>query len=244
MLGAPNGAFTPPVSGPRPVILMASGIGITPFLGHLESLAAQAATRTELPRVMLINVCRDKPNHAFGAHLRALAGRLPTVTLVTLYWAPGQTDRLGHDYDRAGGSAFDLIDDALVAHRPLAYLCGAPSFLAEARVGLIARGIPTFDIFSETFTSDVEIPATLEAQTVSIADSDERFVWTPKAGTLLDAADAAGVALASGCRVGQCESCAMQIVSGEVAHLSPYDGPPDACLTCQAVPLSPIVLRR
>ena len=243
MLGAPNGAFTPPVSGPRPVILMASGIGITPFLGHLESLAAQG-TRTELPRVMLINVCRDKRNHAFGAHLRALASRLPSVTLVTLYWAPGPTDRLGHDYDRAGGSAFDLIDDALVAHRPLAYLCGAPSFLADARAGLIARGMPAFDIFSETFTSDVEIPATLEAQTVSIADSDERFVWTPKAGTLLDAADAAGVALASGCRVGQCESCTMQIVSGEVAHLSPYDGPPDACLTCQAIPLSPVVLRR
>lgn len=46
-----------------------------------------------------------------------------------------------------------------------------------------------------------------------------------------------------GCRVGQCESCAVRILSGRVMHLSgiePED--PATCLACQAVPLDDIVL--
>jgi len=60
----------------------------------------------------------------------------------------------------------------------------------------------------------------------------------------LDAAERAGLSLPSGCRVGQCESCAMHIVSGQVAHLIDFDGSADTCLTCQAVPITPLTLRR
>jgi anaerobic selenocysteine-containing dehydrogenase/ferredoxin-NADP reductase len=242
-LGPPNGVFTPPLESTRPVIMMASGIGITPFLGYLEALAA-STQRAEDPRVLLVNVCRNRSAHPFSKRLTALASQSARVSIVTYYWDPQPDDRVRLDYDRAGNPTAELFDDKLVSRRPLAYLCGAPRFLAESRDLLVARGIPSFDIFSETFTSDVGVPANLLPQMVSIADSDERFVWSARCGTLLDGADAAGISLPSGCRVGQCESCAMQIVSGEVAHLSPYDGPPDRCLTCQAVPLSAVKLKR
>jgi ferredoxin len=77
---------------------------------------------------------------------------------------------------------------------------------------------------------------------VRVAGGRGAFVWRPESGTLLDAAQAAGIDLPSGCRVGQCESCAVRVISGTVAHLSPYDGPADLCLTCQAIPLSPLEL--
>nr|WP_246155024.1 2Fe-2S iron-sulfur cluster-binding protein [Methylobacterium oryzihabitans] len=67
-------------------------------------------------------------------------------------------------------------------------------------------------------------------------------MWTPAAGTLLDAALAAGIGLPSGCRVGQCESCIVRVLSGECAHLVAFEGEADRCLTCQAVPVTDLVL--
>ena len=86
------------------------------------------------------------------------------------------------------------------------------------------------------------VPPALAPQTIHIAGSNQSFVWAPRLGTLLDAADAAGLALPSGCRAGQCESCAMRIVAGDVAHLGPFDGDETQCLTCQAIPLSELTL--
>ncbi|WP_081938632.1 2Fe-2S iron-sulfur cluster binding domain-containing protein [Burkholderia pyrrocinia] len=62
----------------------------------------------------------------------------------------------------------------------------------------------------------------------------------PGSGSILDAANAAGLSLPSGCRVGQCESCVVRVIKGTVLHLLPYDGPAHACLTCQVVQLSNI----
>ena len=89
---------------------------------------------------------------------------------------------------------------------------------------LVERGMPRFDIFAEAFASPPIVPRTLEPQTVHIAGSDQSFVWSPELGTLLDAAQAAGLSLPSGCRVGQCESCVMRIVEGNVAQLGGDDG--------------------
>jgi hypothetical protein len=52
--------------------------------------------------------------------------------------------------------------------------------------------------------------------------------------------------LASQCRVaaawGSAKAAAFRVISGEFAHLAPYDGPPNYCLTCRAVPLGDLVL--
>jgi ferredoxin len=129
-----------------------------------------------------------------------------------------------------------------VSDRPLAYLCGSADFTTSITTRLMQRGIPRFDIFAESFVSPAVVPKTLKPQTVHIAGADRTFVWSPEIGTLLDAAHAAGISLASGCRVGQCESCAMRIVKGEAAHLSGDPGMPGWCLTCQAIPLSELTL--
>ncbi|MFD6874146.1 MULTISPECIES: 2Fe-2S iron-sulfur cluster-binding protein [unclassified Streptomyces] len=48
----------------------------------------------------------------------------------------------------------------------------------------------------------------------------------------------------SGCRVGQCESCARTVLAGAAAHLvTPSDDLPDTdVLTCRSVPTSDLVL--
>ncbi|MCT9014649.1 molybdopterin-dependent oxidoreductase [Cupriavidus gilardii] len=228
-LSAPSGVFTIPVNTTRPLVLVAGGIGITPFVGHFEALALQREAGQATPDVWLVHLAREGEAHPFAAELQVLAARIGTVRLSL---AHGSVAGLG------------MLTDALIARRPLAYLCGSPGFLAAVRQTLLQRGMPDFDIFEETFSAEVEIPRTLAPQTIRVADDAATFEWSPALGTLLDAADCAGARLPSGCRVGQCESCVMTVAEGKVAHLAPWDGPPDRCLTCMAVPLTPVVLRR
>jgi len=59
----------------------------------------------------------------------------------------------------------------------------------------------------------------------------------------LNFGESLGLRMASGCRVGQCESCAVRLLAGKVRDLhgsEPED--PSTCLTCQAVPLEDVVL--
>jgi ferredoxin-NADP reductase len=237
---SPKGIFTPPLHGPRPLIFLAAGIGITPFIGHLEALARQASAE-RIARVLLLYGCRSGGEHAFAGRLRQLAVLLPELELITAYSAPRAQDRCPEDYDYEGRLDLSAINP-LLPLRPLAYLCGSPDFTTAMTARLIERGVPHFDIFAEAFTSPPIVPRTLKAQTVHIADGDRSFTWTPELGTLLDAAQAAGVSLPSGCRVGQCESCLMRVVNGNVAQLGGDNSATDQCLTCQSVPLSELTL--
>jgi anaerobic selenocysteine-containing dehydrogenase/ferredoxin-NADP reductase len=241
LLSEPSGHFTLPSASTRPVILVGSGIGITPFVGYLEALKL---SDTKPPAVVLINICRNSAYHPFATRLAELAAELPCVQIITVYWDALPQDKLGMDYNYAAGPDYLWLTDALIAQRPLAYLCGSTQFLTDAKQGLKERGVFTFDIFDETFSVETRMPKNLTAQIIHIEGEAQAFSWTPDAGTILDAADRAGQSLPSGCRVGQCESCSVQLLSGKVVHLSPYDGPPDRCLTCRAVPLTPLSLKR
>lgn len=216
------------------------GIGITPFMSHLETLALRKSTE-RAARVLVLHGCRNGDEHPFGRRLRELADRLPQLDLVTAYSAPRAGDCSPLDYHYAGRLRLSVLDP-LLASRPLVYVCGSPGFTAAITTQLIETGMPRFDIFTESFASPRAVPPTLSSQIVHIAGNDKSFVWTPELGTILDAAEAAGLSLPSGCRVGQCESCAMRIITGNVAYLGPGSGEADQCLTCQAVPLSELTL--
>ena len=227
-LTKPSGVFTMPTETERPLVLLAGGIGVTPFLGYLRALLQRRQAGHETPRVVLIMSCRQGDNHPFQQELEALAVAIGTVTVACVV-GPAIP-------------SFDFMSLKFKARKPLAYLCGSPGFLQALRAAVRDQGIPDFDIFDETFSAEVEIPKTLAPQRIEVSGTGQSFTWAPQLGTVLDAAEAAGIKLPSGCRVGQCESCVMTVAQGQVAHLVPWDGPAGQCLTCMAVPLSPIVL--
>ena len=66
---APSGRFTPPLVSARPVVLVAGGIGITPFLSYLETLARQPLR----PRVHLAYANSLAETEAFADRLASLA---------------------------------------------------------------------------------------------------------------------------------------------------------------------------
>nr|WP_256443086.1 MULTISPECIES: 2Fe-2S iron-sulfur cluster binding domain-containing protein [unclassified Bradyrhizobium] len=67
--------------------------------------------------------------------------------------------------------------------------------------------------------------------------------WSPDKGSLLAFGESMGISMASGCRVGQCESCAVRVVAGVVEHMN-GGGPddPKMCLACQAIPASNVTI--
>ena len=239
-LSPPSGIFNPPLSRTRPVVLIAAGIGITPFLSYLETLSPRPAAARP-PAIHLLYGCRHGGLNPYRTRLAALAAALPELTVTTAFSAPRPQDRPGEDYRHRGRIDVAALEP-LLARRPLAYLCGSPAFVAETKAALVRLGVHTFDILSEAFVSPAEVPAELSAQPITIAGREGTFVWRPESGSLLDAAQEAGLPLPSGCRVGQCESCALTVVEGEVAHLAAVEIEPGRCLACIAVPLAPVTL--
>src|SRR5690606_16386845 len=153
---------------------------------------------------------------------------LPKLTVHEYYSAPLAQDQGPPVFMDSG-----VVSDALIEARARFYMCGPPPMMDALRAGLIARGVPAFDIFNEVFRSPVVVdPNTSGVFEVCFKKSGGRKeTWTADQGSLLGFAEKLGLSLPSGCRVGECESCAVSIVSGQVRHLhgaEPDD--PDVCL--------------
>lgn len=241
-VGAPKGRFRLPVEPDQPVVLIAGGVGITPFMSYLERLRA---TRPDA-EIHLFCSFRDGAHHLFGPRLRRLAGELPGLLLRTHFTRPGRDDRIGVDFDARGRVTADTIPRALVERRARFYLCGPDAMLTGLRDGLVAGGVPAFDVFTERFTSPTPTwtPDPNARHDVAFARSDRVIEWQASAGSLLSLAEKHSVAVPSGCRTGECESCAVRILSGAVRYLVPDADPDDdaRCITCQAVPVTDLVL--
>lgn len=234
---APSGGFALSTELQLPIVLMAAGIGITPFLSYLETVAERGAAA---PEIVLHHGNRDGSSRAFGARIAALRRRIPQLRVVEHYSRPAGDLPDGVVLGRMSA---DDVEPALIAARARFYLCGPEEMLDDLVAGLVGRGVPRFDIFSERFraaTREVDVP---DFATVRFSRSGRELRWSGSE-TLLALAEREGIRIPSGCRVGQCESCAVGVLDGEVAHLvEPTDDlPADRCLTCQAVPASDITL--
>jgi len=136
----PAGEFFLPEKPERPIVLVSGGIGLTPLVSMLETVA------------------RTKPDHSIqhihgtlngATHARALTAATPHTT--TFYAEPRPEDQIGRDHDHAG-----LISvDWLRKHTPLAeadyFLCGPRPFLRDFVTGLSAAGVPPGRIHYEFF---------------------------------------------------------------------------------------------
>ncbi|MFG2874354.1 molybdopterin-dependent oxidoreductase [Streptomyces sp. NPDC048337] len=242
-VAAPAGTFRIPTRTDTPVVLLAAGIGITPFLSYLEALASTGGT---VPEVVLHYGVRHGAEHPFRARLATLEDRIPVLRTVTHYSAPTPLDVPGRDFDRPGRITAADIAAGLITRRARFYLCGPTPMLDTLPEALRARGVPPFEIFTERFRptpSALEIPENARHK-VHFARSGRELTWTKPSGTLLELAEQAGLHLPNGCRVGQCESCACAVLKGTVSHLvaTSDDLPEATALTCQSVPTSDLTL--
>ncbi|NEC89951.1 MOSC domain-containing protein [Streptomyces sp. SID12501] len=236
LLSGPYGQELTTPDPHRPLLLAVAGIGITPVLPVLRSLL----DTTPLRPVTVLNVVRTGAEVPLWDEVVELLAKLPDGTSRLYVTSPGE--RLPDDARAGRPTAADLR--ALSAEGTVeAYLCGPEGFVDSVRTALMAAGVPADSITDEHFYSprparlDERPPPAAGPFTVRYTVSGVSTTWTPDNGTLLDAAESAGLRLPSACRAGACGTC-RQRVTGPVAHLSEPTVPPGTgqALLCCAVP--------
>jgi anaerobic selenocysteine-containing dehydrogenase/ferredoxin-NADP reductase len=237
----PAGRFLLPLMNEFPIVMLAGGIGITPFISYLETLELQSVR----PELYLYYAVSSGAHHAFAARIRDLARAMPELNVVTFYSRPAAGDRAGVDYDYAGRLSLDVLGRRLLQRRARFYMCGPGGMMDALSARLRVAGVPQFEIFRERFLSPRPLPGDQASPSHSVIfrRSNLRLEWTAQDGTILDLAGRNGVSVPTGCRVGQCESCALRIVEGQVAHNVPLDEINESlCLSCCAIPVSDVVI--
>jgi ferredoxin-NADP reductase/MOSC domain-containing protein YiiM len=241
---APRGDFYL-TDGSDPVVLISAGIGITPVLAMLHSLAAVRSGR----HIWWLHTTRDRETQAFAAEVATLTESLPHVRTLVCY-----TQTQGR-LNRSAIAALNLPPEAA------AYLCGPTQFMTDMRDALTAAGLDATRIHSELFGALPSInpgivggaarkrphppagtPGT--GPSITFARSGLTVSWSSDYGNLLDLAEACDVPTRFSCRSGVCHVCETGVVAGTATYLqSPLEKPDDATvLICSAAPETDLVL--
>jgi ferredoxin-NADP reductase len=217
---APAGAFRYPARDDRPIVLLAAGIGVTPLMSMLRHAVLTEPTRP----VTLLYGARSHEELAFHDELTAIARRHPQIRV---FFAVSQSSRAPDVYP-------GRLDESLVrttipdlAHA-ISLICGPQSMIDDMRVLLARNGVPQSQIRFEVFQAAVAAAAGVKAQRSENSSDEEtglhrmecnrtgRRIPIPSGTTLLEAAEAAGVDVASLCRSGVCGTCRVRVSSGDV----------------------------
>ncbi|MEU5795102.1 globin domain-containing protein [Streptomyces sp. NPDC047813] len=130
----------------RPLLLASAGIGVTPMVAMLASLAADGY---DAP-VTVLHGDRSPADHALRVDHRAYADKLADSAVAFFY-----------ERDAGPGDRTGLVDlsGTGIAPGTRAYLCGPLPFMRAVRGQLIERGVDPADIHYEVFGPDLWLAA-------------------------------------------------------------------------------------
>jgi ferredoxin-NADP reductase/MOSC domain-containing protein YiiM len=248
-VSAPRGGFILG-SGDTPVVLLSAGIGATPVLAMLHSLASASSRR----EVWWIYGARNRAEHPFAKEARGLLQTLPNGRSHIVYSKPDSGDKLGVDYDSVGHLDARLLGRLGVARDADFYLCGPPSFLRDLTAGLKIWGGDSARIHQEVFGPEAPItPGIAQAShppvhaplgkpgtgpQISFTRSGLTVPWDSRFSSLLEFAEACDLPVKWSCRTGVCHTCECGLIGGSVQYQPDPLEPPAAgnVLICCSTP--------
>ena len=267
---APRGQFCLDPERPRPVVMIAGGVGVTPFVSMLESIAATKSGQ----QVTLINSVRRQREHAMRERLSTLAADNENINVVNVYTDPDEDDQLDKSCDLTGRINLDQLRSILPSNNFDFYLCGPPEMM-EMLIGILAEwGVPDRNVFSEAFgapsaqtivadkvaskktaSDKVKKPAgkngsipqskaNVTQPKITFSKSKKSANWYDAASDILSVASENGVHIESGCSVGNCGTCQTALRSGNVRYAKEpaFLCEERTCLPCVAIPVADVVV--
>lgn len=255
-ISAPRGDFILR-PGQRPVILLSAGIGVTPVLSMLHSLASSCG---DTPReVWWIHAARSAEEHAFAQEARQLLAMIPGSHSAVAYSKPHPTDQPGSDFDVRGRWDLARLEKLGLPIGAHVYMCGPSAFLKEMNFNLISLGMSQDAIHQEVFgpadsiepgvtKSEVKLPHPPvppgTGPIVSFTRSGLAVPWDRRFKSILELAEACDVSVRWSCRTGVCHMCECGILDGRLRYApEPLDRPAQGnALICCSTPESPIEL--
>jgi len=227
-VSAPRGLFTLH-PGQNPVVLLSAGVGATPVMSMLHTLASERSQR----EVWWIYGARNGVDHPFAEESRSLLKQLPHGRACIVYSRPVATDQVGADFDARGHIDTALLGRIGVSRNSDFYLCGPSSFLQNIRDGLRNWGVLAGNVHTEIFGSlEAITPGMAQVDhaphlpqgppgsgpPVSFARSGITAAWNPKFASLLELAEACDVPVRWSCRTGVCHTCMTGLIGGSIIY--------------------------
>ena len=142
-LAAPAGDFFMHVEPTTPVTLISAGVGQTPMLAMLDTLAHSG----HQAQVNWFHAAENGNVHAFADEVTAHGSKLPKFSAHTWYRIPQEGDR----FDSEGMMDLTALEGQFTAPQTEFYLCGPVGFMQFAAKQLVTLGVSQDHIHYECF---------------------------------------------------------------------------------------------
>lgn len=143
----PAGDFHLDVDTKDPIVLVSGGVGLTPMVSMLETVAE---ARPDLP-TWYVHGALNGAVHAMGPHVRKLAERSPNIDVTVFYTDPEGAEGGPDRHDEEGLISADWLNRNTPSDRATYFLCGPKPFLRALALGLREAGVPAGRIRYEFF---------------------------------------------------------------------------------------------
>jgi ferredoxin-NADP reductase/MOSC domain-containing protein YiiM len=235
----------------HPVVLLGAGVGITPLLAMLYTIANSSPMR----EVWWVYSSQNETNYPFLKEVEVMGSQLSHFHGVKVYSRPVEGEQMGIQYDIQGHLDLTVLNNLNFPTGAYYYLCGPAGYLSDTTAALRSLGIPDLQIRSELFrNTSAENPAAVKPHLpadntgtgplVSFTKSNISFCWNSRFNNILEAAEACDVPVLWSCRVGVCHRCESSLLDGDIEYTSPPLDPPATgrLLLCCSVPVTNIEL--
>ncbi len=238
---SPNGLFTTEKEKyeSKPLVLVAGGIGITPFLSMIKT-ATEVASTTPM---YLFYGARTKKDLAFHDELLTYNKRFNNFNYI-----PVLSENSEGWNGQTGFITTDLIKKSITHLAEAKYFfCGPPILTDSVTEKLLENNVSLDSIHSEKFAS----PASFDKSKISAVKATIKYNGTnldyDGKESILEFFEEKNQPINFACRVGVCGSCKCKLISGEVdvfsdSGLTPQEVKEGYIQTCVARPLSDIEL--
>lgn len=144
---APAGDFVLDGESAEPVVFLSGGVGITPMISMLNTIASQQPNR----KVTFIHAAINGTTHAMHEHVKELSNQSDNIEYHLCYEKPTEIDALKNEFDKEGYIDLPWIDSIVKDKNASFYFCGPIPFMKSVNNALKDLGIPSDKIHFEFF---------------------------------------------------------------------------------------------
>ncbi len=254
LVGGPNGHFALAADNPRPIVLLAAGVGITP----MASMLRWSMLHTPHRPVRLLYQAKDLNHWPLGQTLHKSTTKFSACRVVSYFSRAKQADLapligqavFTEQAEHVSQSEYALGKfnsshalQALPEQDCDYFLCGPNAWMASLRSDLMAAGVSEQRVHWESFGSTAQpnsATSTEPANKLAVRFEASRVnaQWSSPDQSLWELARENQVEIPSGCLSGVCGCCRVRLLAGEVAYDREIaiELADNECLACVARP--------
>lgn len=146
-VSAPAGEFKLDRTDARPVVLISGGVGLTPMVSMLRTLAEERPARS----VTFIHAAQHGGMHALKDEVEGVVSGRPEFSTFWIYAAPTKDDRAAGAYHKEGRIDLPWLQEVVASKEAVFYFCGPQPFMQTVNRALKDWGVPAEDRRFEFF---------------------------------------------------------------------------------------------